>query len=58
MEQGQAHRPEISAEAERDLGDPDSVAASNVERENWRYSTWRSTASYAVAIWSAFAFTM
>src|SRR5437868_5853973 len=27
MEQGQAHRPEISAEAERDLGNPDSVAA-------------------------------
>src|SRR5205814_7310183 len=26
MEQGQAHRPEISAEAERDLGNPDSVA--------------------------------
>ena len=32
--------------------------SSNVERENWRYSTWRSTANYAVAIWSVFAFTM
>src|SRR5947207_2335831 len=27
MEQGQAHRPEIAAEAERDLGDQDPAAA-------------------------------
>src|SRR5438552_16158337 len=58
VEQRRAARPEATAEAEGDLGYPDSVTAGIIEPGNSHCSTLPSTANCAGVIWSRCASTM